>query len=396
MPNRLPPPGQKATAAVAVALILTAHAAAQAEATSPTRLLESAAAKARPTTPSAAGDADLSMFFPPRQRDCNAAASYTRAFEIFRADRDRVRYGEQWNLLLDRPFMRAALDLVTSAARCASCDFIPFLPDDLDRASKFPYLVETQVLAKLLAVRTRGLLAAGRRDEALATARTLMAFGRHLRMSALVLSAEIQGLAIERLAIACFREILSDADPVTSAKLRAIEALLDGTQQYIADQVSSHSAAGVPAFSADLAWLRSPHPVLRCEAILNIAYQALPRRVLVKPTPTIDLGTLLRRLEATTSPQMLRLRREEFLTRIDWPRRGVRPGLTLEDYKRLRDAVEPLARSDPDHRVRALTNRLLEALVEPKPTPEVPKLPASRLPPRPRPPSRPAPPSPPR
>jgi len=315
-------------------------------------------------------NADLSMFFPKQERTGNAAKEYIRAFDLYNADRDHTKYLGQWDVLLQRRAMRAALALITSGSKCAKCDFTPFEPDDLDRSSKFPYLVETQTLARLLGERVERELAAGERDKALETARTIMAFGRHLRSSAYVLSQEIQGIAIENLAVAKFRKIYGEnADEETSAKLKAMEYLLGATRQYIADEISSHSAVGTPAFSADLAWLRSPHPVLRCEAILNIAQHSLPRSVLVKPTPTIDLNTLLHKLERATTGSKIRITREEVETKIVWPRRGVRSGVSYEDVRRVREILTPVARSDPDPRVRILARRLLDSLIEPPPAP---------------------------
>jgi hypothetical protein len=328
--------------------------------------------ESRPTTPPVAvlRDADLSMFFPPKSHEGNAASAYMRAFEVFDADRDRARLKNQWDVLLERRSIVAALEQITSGALCRSCDFLPFLPDDLSRSSKFPYLLDTQVLAKLLARRAERERMAKQRESALATARTLMSFGRHLRGSALVLSQEVQGLAIERLAAATFRDILAhDADAVTSAKLTAIGQLLDASQGFVAEAVSAHAAKGEPSFADDLAWLRSPNPVLRCEAILNMAQATLPTPVLIKPTPELNLYALVQKLDQATTASKVRIRREDVETRIQWPRKGVRSGVATEDVRTVREALAPVAQSDPDQRVRVLAQRLLDALIEPKATP---------------------------
>jgi len=369
-------------------------------ATSPTTRATTPTVRAEKTSPTLLRDADLSMFFPATQHDGNAASAYSQAFAIYSADRDRTLLRDQWDALLERRSMRAALEQITSGALCRSCDFLPFLPDDLSRRTKFPYLVETQSLAKLLSTRFERELSsgqpaeAGQREAALATARTLMAFGRHLRASAMVLGQEVQGVAIERLAASCFRKALvRDADAVTSAKLTVVEQLLEWTQSSIADAVSSHSAAGAPALSADLAWLRSGHPVLRCEAILNMAQAALPSSVLVKPTPALDFHALFQTLDQATTPSIVHIQREDFETKIKWPRQGVRPGLRAEDVRRLREILAPVAESDPDGRVRVLAQRLLDALVEPEPTQtDRPSgRPTRPLPPPPRPPRVPPP-----
>jgi len=329
--------------------------------------------RAGTTTAPLIRDADVGLFFPPRQHEGNAASAYVKAFESYDADRERTRYWEKWDLLLERRSMRTALDQITSGELCKSCDFLPFLPDDLSRASKFPYLVETSVLAKLLSKRFERELAAGRRDEALATARTLMAFGRHLRGSALVLSQDLQGLACERLAVGCFRSAYGPkTDTATSAKLALITELLDRSQQFIQDARTEHRAAGPTAFSADLQWLHSPHPVLRSEAIISMAQQTFPPPVLIKPTPSIDIGALLQKFSSATTGTKIRVRREEVEAKIRWPRKGVRAEVTAEDVKKLREALEPLAQSDPDHRVKVLAQRFLDALVEPPPAPAPP------------------------
>ena len=328
----------------------------------------SSAAAAKETRP-LVRDADLSFFFPPQQRDGNAAAAYSRAFEIFGADRERTSARGQPERLLERPAMQAALELITSSAVCRSCDFLPFLPDDMSRTTKFPYLHETQTLARLLGLQFDRLLAAGKRPAALAVARTLMAFGRHLRGSALVLSQDLQGLAIERLATVSFEQALAGTtDAVTLAKLVAVQRLLDGTQNAIADEVASHTTAG-HGFTADQAWLRSSHPVLRCEAILNMAQATLPESVLVKPTPSLSLTEIMRTLDQATTGSTVTLRREQFETKIQWPRKGVRLGVTAEDLRVLRGLIEPLAQSDPDGRVRILARRLLDSLGDAAPAP---------------------------
>lgn len=362
---------------VVLGIILVAWGAPSAEAAAATSSLATAAVGKSPAAATSAPivlDSDLSVFFPPKQHDGNAASAYVRAFEIFDADRDRVRYQDQWDVLLERQSVRAALELITSGGLCKSCDLLPFLPDDLDRATKFPYLVETQDLAKLLSVRADRELAAKQAEAALATGQTLMAFGCHLRASALVLTQDVQGLAVERLAVSTLRKALGrHADTVTSAKLTVVEQLLDASQRFIADEVSSHSAQGAPSFSSDLAWLRSPYPVLRCEAILNMAQATFPRSVLVKPTPTIDLLKFLKKLEGATTTSKVTIRREEVEARIQWPRKGVRGGLMPENVQQLREALGPVAQSDPDNRVRTLARRFLDALVEPKPTPAAEK-----------------------
>jgi len=365
----------------------------------PAATSSSAPAASRPTTSPALplGDGDLSVFFPAGTRDSNAAAAYTRAFEIFAADRDRLKYRDQWDVLLQRRSLRAALDQIASGTLCRSCDFLPFLPDDLSRSTKFPYLLDTQELARLLAARAGRELAANQREPALATARTLMAFGRHLRASALVLTQEVQGIAIERLAMSSFRKVYGPkADAATSAKLNVVARLLDGAQEFVADAVTSHSAKGESGFPEDLAWLRSPVSVLRCEAILNMAQAALPPSVLVKPTPDIDLSSFLQKLSQATTASKVQIRREEVEARIQWPRKGVRGEVTAADVRRLREALAPVAQSDPEPRVRVLAQRLLDALVEPKPLPLPPPpvrpTTATRtIPPPPRPPRLPAP-----
>jgi hypothetical protein len=343
-------------------------------ATSPTVTATDRTGRPTATSASLVRDGDLSIFFPEKQRDGNAASAYVRAFEIFNADRDRVRYRDKWDVLLERRSMRAALEQITSGALCKPCDFLPLLPDDLSRSTKFPYLVETQVLAKLLAVRADRELAAKQREAALATARTLMAFGRHLRGSALVLTQDIQGIAIERLAVdSLWKGLGREADAVTSAKLTAVELLLDTGQGFIADAITSHSAKGTPSFSDDLGWLQSPYAVLRCEAILNMAQATLPSSVLVKPTPAIDLYALARKLDAATTASKLKIQRSDVEARIQWPRKGVRSDVLPEDVRRVREILTPLAQSDPEQRVRVLAQRLLDALIEPKPTPVPPK-----------------------
>ena len=340
------------------------------------------------TTEPLVRDSDVSMFFPPKPREGNAASAYTRAFELFNMDRERTRYFEQWDLLLERPLIRKALDQITSGAQCQSCDFIPYLPDDLSRSSKFPYLVETTQLPKLLSKRFDREMADKQKKEALATARALMAFGRHLRGSALVFDQEIQGIAIEWLAVSCFRRAYGPSvDTVTSAKMTLMTRLLEASRDFIRDAKTSHAAAG-GGFSADLGWLRSSYPVLRCEAIIHIAQQTFPDSVLIKPTPAIDIGALLEKLEQATTLTKARIRREEVETKIRWPRKGVGSNVTAEDVQRLREVLEPAAQSDPDWRVRVLAKRFLDSLVEPKPTPRAagrPTSPTLQLTPRPRP-----------
>jgi len=348
----------------------------------------------RPTTTSVPliRDGDLSIFFPAKQRSGNAASAYVRAFDIFDADRDRLRFGDKYDALLKHGPMRAALEWITSGSLCKSSDFLPYLPDDLSRTTKFPYLIETLVLAKLLSVRADRELAANQREAALATGRTLMAFGRHLRASALVRDQEIQGITIEWLAVAVFQKAYSrEADAVTSGKLTAVEHLLKASRDFLDEAATSHSAKGRPAFSADLAWLRSPHPVMRCEAILNMAQASLPSSVLIKPTPTIDDRLLLQRLEGATTTSKVRIRREEVEVKIEWPRKGVRRDVTPEDARRLREVLAPVAQSDPDQRVRTLARRFLDTLAEPKPTPapqegDAPSTSAKPISPAPRPP----------
>jgi hypothetical protein len=360
------------------------------------RLSSAAPATTSATAPTALlGDGDLSVFFPAGTRDSNAAAAYTRAFEIFAADRDRLKYRDQWDVLLQRRSLRAALDQIASGTLCRSCDFLPFLPDDLSRSTKFPYLLDTQELARLLAARADRELTANQRESALATARTLMAFGRHLRASALVLTQEVQGVAIERLAVSWFRKAYGPkADAATSAKLNVVARLLDGAQEFVADAVTSHSAKGESGFPEDLAWLRSPVSVLRCEAILNMAQATLPPSVLVKPTPGIDLSSFLQKISQATTASKVQIRRDEVEARIQWPRKGVRGEVTAADVRRLREALAPIAQSDPEPRVRVLAQRLLDALVEPKPLPPPPVRPTTAtrtIPPPPRPPRLPAP-----
>ncbi|MCX8037080.1 MAG: hypothetical protein N3D11_08565 [Candidatus Sumerlaeia bacterium] len=320
--------------------------------------------------------ADLSIFFPPKGREGNAASAYIRAFELYRADRDRTKYTGQWDVLLQRKPMRMALDQITSGALCKRCDFIPFLPDDLSRSTKFPYLVESQVLARLLAQRFERELEAKQTTAALDTARILMAFGRHLRMSAMVLSQDVQGLACERLAVTCFAKAVGPtADADTSAKISVVLRMLDSNQQWIADELLVHRGSAPVGFSADLRWLRSSHPVLRCEAILNMAQETLPPTVLIKPTPVIDIRLLVKKMEEATSPSALRLRPEDVEIKARWPRKGVRADLSARDIQRLREALAPVAANDPDIRPRTLAKRLLDALVDVPAPPKPPKLP---------------------
>lgn len=311
-------------------------------------------------------DGDISFFFPSQRREANAAAAYTRAFETYNADRERTRARGNLQLLLQRRTIQKAMDWITSGSLCRSCDFLPYLPDDLSHTTKFPYVLEAQRLAKLLALRFDRLLATGQREAAHDVARTLMAFGQHLRGSALVLGQEITGLAIERLAAASFQKALAhQADAVTSAKLMVVQRLLDAAQEYIIDQKTSHTAAG-GGFTADQAWLRSPHAVLRCEAILNMAQATLPQSVLVKPTPSLSLNQILRKLDQAKPGSTMTLRREEFETKIEWPRKGLRVEITADDLRALRAIVQPVAQSDPDRRVRVLAQRLLDSLGEPR------------------------------
>lgn len=337
-------------------------------------------------------DYDVSMFFPEQQRPANAASAYILAFRLLNADRRPEVDDLEWADMLERPLVRRALDEITSGARCASCDLIPHLPDDLSRATKFPYLFETQAFAKLLSARCDVELERNDREAAMETARTLAAFGRHLRQSALVLSQEVQGIVLQRLAVNQFQKILAnDADGATSAKLTTLRQLLDWSQGLIADQVTSHSAMG-DGLSADREWLQSPYPVFRCEAIINIAEATFPGDVLRKPEPPITLRTVMEEM-ALTSTSTIKLRKDAFPDyRIKWPRKGVRSTVRREDVQMLRELLKPVAQNDPAPRVRVLAQRVLDSLIEPKPTPAArsddrtttPGL--RRIPPPPRPP----------
>jgi len=332
------------------------------------------------TTASLKIDADLSFFFPPQRLAGNAAEAYTRAFTLYNIDRDRTKYGEQWDVQLQRPIIQRMLDHVTSGALHKTADFLPFLPDDLARQTKFPYLGETHGLARLLDARSERALARGARDEALRDARALMAFGRHLRESALVLSQELQGVTIERLAARRFRALLGDANPLARAKLDAIEGSLNVAQTFIADVTTSHALAG-RGLKADLAWLSSPIPVLRTEAIINMAHAVLPPDVLLKPTPRIDALELLAKYEEATTETRRQMRVDQFKRAVPWPRRGVLDGFDPKDILLLRKVLSVSARSDPDRRVRALAQRLLDALeVPPAATPAPPPPPAAGRP----------------
>jgi hypothetical protein len=324
----------------------------------------------------------LSIFFTRNPRtNCNAASAYMQAFELYGLDRDLPKLTNQqlYGEMLKRQLVRAAVVQVTSGTDCRPVDFLPYLPDDLSRQTKFPYLEETQVLAKLLDTILEMERQANRADMAVRSAQILMSFGRHLRESALVVSQELQGIAIERLAARQFRRLLADKDPATSAKLALIERLLDQAQTQISDTVTSHRLMG-EGLSADLVYLQSRIPVFRCEAILNMAAMTFPPEVLIKPTPGVDLQEIVKRLDEAkaTSATKLSFSRKEFERRISWPRRGVREGVALDEVRTLRKTLEPVAKSDPDRRVRVLAQRFLNALVDPAPTPRPPA--ASRTP----------------